>query len=73
MISRDECMCLVVKQGDVVKTVINLGYATLDGVEYDKLRTLAEAHGCYISIDPMDLEEVKDFATLYSEVQKAIL
>lgn len=66
-------MCLVVKRGSVLKKIINLGYATLDGNEYDKLRVLAETQGCYISIEPMDLEELQDFDRIYREVQDAIL
>lgn len=72
MIGRDEPMALVVRQGRAVKTVINLGYATLDGNEYNRLRVLAEKYGCDISIDTLDLAEVSDFAQLFREVETAI-
>jgi hypothetical protein len=65
-------MALVVRKDDVVVKLINLGYATLDGNEYDRVRTLAEKYGANVQLEVLDLEQVHDFATVFSEVEKAI-
>ena len=54
MISRDEPMVLVVSKDGMVRTICYLGHATLDGNEYDRVRTLAALHLCDISITTME-------------------
>lgn len=84
MIGRDEPMVLTVTEGRLAAryrvgelgepkvTRIYLGYATLDGNEYEQARILAASMGAHISIDVCENEEVKDFKNVLQRIEKAI-